>query len=105
MASELDRTVQAAHTDLLNGKYLSIRVAAAAYSLNNKTLANRINYGLNRRQSHSVQQILSLEQEEMLVQWILDLERQGHAPTHKQVREMAQKVSVYSGGPTTIGVN
>jgi hypothetical protein len=61
MASELNRTVQAVYTDLLDSKYLLIRAAAAAYSLNNKTLANWINYNLNRRQSHSVQQVLLLK--------------------------------------------
>jgi Tc5 transposase DNA-binding domain len=105
MASEMDRTVQAALTDLTEGKYPSLRAAAAAYSLNYTTLANRRRNGLNRCQSHLNQQILSPEQEDRLVRWILDLERQGHAPTHRQVREMAQKISICSGGPPIIGVN
>jgi hypothetical protein len=47
MASELDRAVQAALTDLTEGKYSLIRAAAAAYSLNRNTLANRRRESLN----------------------------------------------------------
>jgi phage FluMu gp28-like protein len=68
MASELDRTVQAALKDLTEGKYPSIRAAAAAYSLYPSTLSNRVREGLNRRESHSNQQILSPEQEDRLIQ-------------------------------------
>jgi Tc5 transposase DNA-binding domain len=112
MASELDRTVQAALVDLTKSKYPSLRAAAAAYSLNYTTLANRRREGLNRRreglnrrESHSNQQILSPEQEDRLIQWILNLERQGYAPAHKQVRDMAQKISISSGGSSTLRIN
>jgi phage FluMu gp28-like protein len=75
MASELDRTVQAALTDLTEGKYPSLRYAAAAYSLNPVTLLRRRRDGLNRRESYLGQQILSPEQENRLIQWILNLKR------------------------------
>jgi Tc5 transposase DNA-binding domain len=39
----------------------------------------------------------------MLVQWILDLERQGYAPTHSQLREM--RISLNSDGPDKISKN
>jgi hypothetical protein len=67
MASELNRTAQAALADLTEGKYPSLRAAAAAYSLNYTTLANRRREGFNRRGSHSNQQILPPEQEDRLV--------------------------------------
>jgi hypothetical protein len=66
MASELDRTAQAALTDLTEGKYPSLHAAAAAYSLNYTTLANRRREGLKRRESHSNQHVLSPEQEDKL---------------------------------------
>jgi Tc5 transposase DNA-binding domain len=105
MASELDIAVQAALQDLAEGKYPSVRAAAAAYSLNHATLRNRRAERPNRRESHAYRQILSPVQEDQLVEWILSLERQGHAPTHRQVQEMAQKVSIQSGGPPRIGIN
>jgi hypothetical protein len=50
MASELDRTAQVALTDLIEGKYLLLRAAAAAYSLNYTILTNRRREGFNRRE-------------------------------------------------------
>lgn len=38
----------------------------------------------------------------MFVQWILDLERQGYAPTHSQLHEMALRISLNSNGPNKI---
>lgn len=105
MMSELDVAVQAALQDLIDEKYPSIRAAAAAYSLTYSTLWNRVNHRPNRRESHADQQLLSPIQENRLVLWILDLEQQGHAPTHAQLREMALKISIQSGGPSQIGTN
>jgi Tc5 transposase DNA-binding domain len=105
MTSGLDTAVQAALADLDEGKYPSIRAAAAAYSLSSSTLARRRRNGLSRREAHSNQQILSPVQEDQLVQWILHLKRQGHTPTHHQVREMAQKISHIFGGPCLLGTN
>ena len=39
------------------------------------------------------------------MQWILDLEAGGFAPSHAQVREMAALVSKDSGGPDSVGIN
>jgi hypothetical protein len=39
------------------------------------------------------------------VQWILDLEAGGFAPSHAQLREMAALVSKDSGGPDRVGNN
>jgi hypothetical protein len=89
MADFIDEAVKAANKDLSEGILSSIRAAAAVYSIPRTTLDRRLNDGLTRRESHSFQQLLSIEHEKRLVQWILDLEKQGHAPTHKQVREMA----------------
>jgi Tc5 transposase DNA-binding domain/helix-turn-helix, Psq domain len=105
MADFIDEAVKAANKDLSEGTLPSIRAAAAVYSIPRTTLDRRLNDGLTRRESHSFQQLLSIEQEKRLVQWILDLEKQGHAPTHKQVREMALQISIHSGGPQTIGHN
>ena len=38
----------------------------------------------------------------MLVQWIRDLDSQGHAPTPAQVREMVQAIRASSGIPEPI---
>jgi Tc5 transposase DNA-binding domain/DDE superfamily endonuclease len=105
MADFIDEAVKAANKDLIEGIIPSIGAAAAVYSIPRTTLDRRLNDGLTRRESHSFQQLLSIEQDERLVQWVLDLEKQGHTPTHKQVREVALQISIHSGGPQTIGHN
>jgi hypothetical protein len=67
MASELDRAVQTALKDLIDGKYPSIRAAVTAYFLYPLTLSNRARESLNRRESYLNQQILSSEQENKLI--------------------------------------
>jgi helix-turn-helix, Psq domain len=97
--SELDVAVQAALQDLRDEKCPSIRAAAAAYSLTYSTLWSRLNQRPNRRESHADQQLLSPVQENRLVLWILDLERQGHVPTHDQVRRNGDE-NLYTLGRT-----
>jgi len=48
------------------------------------------------------QQLLSQKQE-LLVQWMLDSESNGYAPSHAQLREMTVLVSKVSGGTVTLG--
>jgi Tc5 transposase DNA-binding domain len=102
MPSELDRAVYAASVDLSTRKYTSIRAAAAAHCLSHATLTRRLNDGRSCHTSHEPQQLLSTLQEDMIVQWVLNLERQGYAPSHSQLREMAVRISTHSGGPTKI---
>jgi DDE superfamily endonuclease/Tc5 transposase DNA-binding domain len=86
-------------------KYPSIRQAAAAYSLSHRTLARRWNGAVSREEARQNEQILSPIQEEKLADWIVQLERRGHAPSHPQVRQMALRISTISGGPERIGCN
>jgi hypothetical protein len=74
MATEFEEAIDMACTDLASEKFRSIRAAAAAYGLDHSTLAKRLKNGQTRRVAHSDQQLLSPEQEERVVQWILELE-------------------------------
>lgn len=103
MPSELDQAVDAASEDLSTCKYRSTRAAAAAHGLSHATLTRRLREGKSRGAGHEFQQLLSSTQEDMVVQWVLDLERQGHAPPHTQLREMAVQISINSGGPDKVG--
>jgi hypothetical protein len=105
MTTVLERRLQQALNDLHTQKFKSIRAAAKAYDVPRSTLGTRFNGTPTRRVARVSQQLLSTEQEELLVQWILDLEKQGHPVTHPQVREMAELVSELSGGPDIVGVN
>lgn len=104
MADKEHEAVEGAIKLLIDSPFTSYNAAAAVYRVPPTTLRRRFNQGLSRRESHSNQQLLAPEQEDQLVQWILDLEKQGHAPTHKQAREMAQYISISSGGPKSVGL-
>jgi Tc5 transposase DNA-binding domain len=103
MPSELDQAVYEASVDLSTRKYTSIRAAAAAHCLSHAILSRRLNEGKSRSAGHKTRQLLSSTQEDMLVQWVLNLERQGYTPTHSQLREIAIRISINSGGPTKVG--
>lgn len=103
MANKDDSAVEAAVEYLNIETNSSIRAAAALYSISEATLRRRLKGGQSRQNARTPQQLLSPEQEDRLVQWILDLEKQGHPPTHAQLREMAQHISIFSGGPSHFG--
>jgi len=105
MTSRHEQAIQDALDAYDRREYPSIRATADAYHVSNATLARRIKGGRSRQQAREEQQLLSPDQERLLVRWILDLEVAGAPPTFAQVREFAGLISTASGGPSTIGVN
>jgi len=105
MASNQELRLQQAVDGYQSGQYSSIRAAAAANDVPHNTLQRRLQGGLSRSLAREQQQLLSNEQEHLLKSWIIDLERQGHAPTFATVRELVIVVSKASGGPEKIGHN
>src|ERR1700761_6491286 len=105
MALGTEDLIQLALRDVRNKKFNSIRAAAIAYKLNIRTLQYRAQGKSTRAQARVKQQLLSTEQEELLVRWILDCENLGHPMNHAQIREMAALVSKISGGPSSLGHN
>jgi hypothetical protein len=103
MSAEFEAAIDKALKGLADKKFLSIRAAAKFHGVDKRTLTRRKNGGNTRRNARVKQQLLTALQEELLVRWILDLDRCGHAPTHTQVRDMALQISIASGGPNYIG--
>jgi hypothetical protein len=87
-----------------NGEQKSIRATAKAYNISKATLCQRLVGGITRQQLHTNQQVLSSAQEKLLCQWIHNLDMQGNAPSHDQVREMALQILWFSGGLNHLGV-
>lgn len=87
---EIDITIQLAVQLYQNHEYPSIRACAKVFGLNESSFRTRLKNGTNLSTSYVDQQILTLTQEQMLVQWILDLDSQGHAPSYTTVRDIAQ---------------
>src|SRR5271155_2092377 len=105
MTSRLETQLTTAISDYNPQRNPSIRALAKTYNISRRTLARRLNGGHSHTIGHASQQLLSIEQEQQLERWILNLEAEGHAPTHKTVREIAGCISKFSGGPETVGNN
>ena len=89
MTSRLEIQLVVAINDYNTQRNCSLRALAKEYSISHDTLSRRLKGGHLHENGHSTQQLLSIEQEKELKRWILTLEVEGHAPTHKTVREMA----------------
>lgn len=94
--------VKEALIELNSSSKPSIRAVEKKYGVSKSTLLRRLDGGVSRRIARSAQQLLTLEQEQSLITWILTLESEGHAPTHGTVREMASQIARISGGPQTL---
>jgi hypothetical protein len=101
----MEQRVEDAVDAYLRGEFKSIRSAAKAFGAVPTTVSRRLRGTRTRRQARVPTQLLSTTQEDMLVRWILDLERAGNAPNHALVREMASLISRVSGGPQSLGQN
>lgn len=101
MPSNIEEAVQG----VIRANLPSIRATALAWDVNRSTLTRRLNGGVSRSEGHAKQQILSITQERMLVNWILEQERLGHASTYQRVREFAAKIRGFSGEDPHIGKN
>ena len=73
----------------------SMRQAASDYGLQKSTLARRIQGdSLPHAIAHAISMRLTLNQEQELVNWILQLDLQGRPPSHSVVRAMASRILI-----------
>ena len=105
MASTRETRMLQAISDYQTRRYTSILAAAAANDVNHVSLGRRLRGGISRAIAREPQQILSNEQEQMLVRWVLDLEAQGHPPSFTQIRDLVLVIRGNSTGPFSIGHN
>ncbi|KAK8869161.1 transposase [Apiospora arundinis] len=95
--------ISAAIKDVAGGK--SIHKAALYWGIPRSTLISRLHGRQSRRESKSTYQKLSPVQEKHLADWILAQEALGVAPTHTQIKELAQRVLALHGNPMPLGKN
>lgn len=105
MAANRETRIQQAILDYETRRYPTIRSAAAANDVDRKTLGRRLQGCNSRAIAREPQQLLSNQQEQMLVRWILDLEAQGHPPSFTQIRDLVVIIQGNSTGPLSIGQN
>jgi hypothetical protein len=80
--------VQKALQDLKEKKYRSIRQAALAHDVGKSTIAYRLHGRKSRAQSSSSSRRLTSEQEEVLIKWVEDRQRQILPLNHTTLREL-----------------
>jgi Tc5 transposase DNA-binding domain len=103
MDSSFEDRVQQALDELSSASNVSLRAVEKKYGVSRRTLRRRQDGHHSKRTAHESQQLLTRNQEDDLVKWILYLEADGHAPKRKTVGAMASQVSHNSGGPKEIG--
>ncbi len=95
MVRYTEEQLQAALTAVENGMPKSR--AAKEFHILRKTIHDRINGATTRKQRYIDQQILSDEQESLLVQWTHVQAKTGCAPSHRLLRKVATKILQASG--------
>ena len=92
-AQELNLRLSKAIEGVKLGKFKSANAAAVAFGLRPDTVRKRIN-GVHqtRREARLKQQLLSKNQEIILLKWIKELTSSSYAPSHRILREVADEV-------------
>lgn len=101
MARYTEKDVENALRDIKNG--VSVKLAVKRHGVPRGTLRDRLNGAQPHRLAHFDQLRLSADQEEHLKQWILRQEALGYAPTHGQVRAIANGVLKRQGDDRPLG--
>jgi hypothetical protein len=76
---------------------LSRRAAAKLYDVSETTLHNRMNGMIQKADSRPANQLLTEIKEEVVVQYILDLDSQGFPPRIRDVEAMVNYILVMRG--------
>ena len=84
--------VQNALQDVRGKKYRSIRQSTLAHDVGKSTVAHRINGRKPRAQSYSSLRRLTPEQEEVIIKWLEDLQRQILPLNHTTLRELVVEI-------------
>jgi hypothetical protein len=75
-----------------SGKYKTAYAASKALQLNLNTILKRVNGGNTQQEARQQQQLLSKNQETVLLKWIKELTTSGYAPSYRILREVAEEV-------------
>ena len=84
-----------------NGR--SVASVSKQWSIPRSTLRGRIEGHQPRTEAYEIHQKLSKAQEDRLAEWVLTQEALGTAPTHSQIKELAQRILQARGDLPTIG--
>ena len=102
--------LQLAIKALQDGKFDRVKHAARAYDVSHTTLTRRLRGIAPQRGTPAATRKLTQQEEDVLVQWILDIDSRGYAPRVGDVRRkanilLAERVRGTSIIAPTVGVN
>ena len=102
--------LQLAIKAIQEGNFDSIRHAGRAYDVPHSTLTRRLQGIAPQRGTPAATRKLTQQEEDVLVQWILDMDSRGYAPRVGDVRRkanilLAERVRGTSIKAPTVGVN
>lgn len=86
---EQEGRIQCAIQDFKNGKFPKIAPAVRAYNIHPNTLRGRLQGQESLSELRNRAHRLSLQQEDVLISWIISLDIRGAAPRPSRVREIA----------------
>lgn len=98
-----EQAMQSAIVDYDSRIFTNLRAAARAYDLPESTLRARRGGATNTNAGHAHQQRLTPDQEEFLVEWIIEQDKNGYPPSHARAREMATRILRYKGDDKPLG--
>ena len=91
-----------------NGQITSIQKAAQLYDIPRTTLRDRLNGGQEQALSNRTKRKLTVTEEDILLQWILTMDKRGAPLRPSSVRDMANLLLAdrdASKPPPTVGIN
>ena len=91
-AQELDSRLSEAVLGIQSRKFKSANAAAISLNLRPDTVRRRVRGAKSRTDARLQQQLLSKNQETILLKWIKQLTSSGYAPSHWILREVANEV-------------
>ena len=91
-AQELNLRLSKAVLGVQTGKFKSAQAAAVALGLRPDTVRRRLRGTPTRVEARQKQQLLSKNQEIILLKWIKDLISSSYAPSHRILQEVANEV-------------
>jgi hypothetical protein len=89
--------IQLAILSITSHQVQKVRRAATIYQVPETTLRNRRAGRPARRDCQPNSKKLTLLEEEVIISYILDLDRRGFAPTYAAIRDMADKLLAMRG--------
>ena len=93
MSCSKEEAIQSAIRDYLLGRFPSVRRAAGAYNVAHSTLSDRLNGALPKASTPPSNRALTLIEEEVVYQKILDLDLRGYSPTQAIIRSWASSIT------------